>query len=181
MQISFVLTNFLKKRFNFYQELNCKFQEKSKVMEKVNADESENTKVVYNQKKDQDERRRILEALKSLSNVEFSMDDSPIYGSEFNTLSLSHGHASPGTGLKTEISTAGQLHAENSFVGLGAGSLTVTINDAHRKSRKKEGFLLVDTIPLGQGGGHSKASMAMTRLGGWKKVINKTRAKRELL
>lgn len=182
MQISFVLSNFLKKRFMLYQELNLKFQDKREVMEKVNKDESENTKVVYNQKKDQDERRRILEALKSLSNVDFAMEDSPSAPGfpDLSPLSMSFGmgppHAALGTtsGLKTELSTTGQLQGENSVSGLGA--LTATLgsfdNAAYRKSRKKEGFLLVNTIHFGQGGGQSKAQIAMNRLGnqGWKKV-----------
>jgi hypothetical protein len=187
MQISFVLSNFLKKRFMLYQELNVKFQDKREVMEKVNKDESENTKVIYNQKKDQDERRRILEALKSLSNVDFAMEESPNATgfTDLSPLSMTFGMVSPhgalgtGSGLKTEFITPGQLQGENSVSGLGALTATLGSLDiaATRKSRKKEGFLLVNTIHFGQGGGQSKAQIAMNRLGnqGWKKVCNSDR------
>lgn len=118
LQISFALTNFLKKRFSLYQDLNSKFIEKRVMLESLAKEGAENTKVIYSQKKEFEERRKILEQLKSESNMEF-YEDSPLSGA-FPDIP-----PGPGDGPLSE------------------GGTTTTVRS---RLRKKEGFLLV-TIP----------------------------------
>ena len=71
VQASFAFSSLAKKRMALYQEIAAKMAEKKQLMDNLNAQEAENTRALFNQKKDWDEKRRQLEFRKSVTNMDF--------------------------------------------------------------------------------------------------------------
>ena len=119
----------------YYKDISQKFLDKKNILDSISNDK-EFAKLVFNQKKEAEERRKILEGIKMLSNVEF-LDDSPLSSIPVDEISST---------VQVQVQSPESLamaQFQSSVVCKGD-----EINKDYRRGsdcqlRKKEGFLLV--------------------------------------
>lgn len=123
IQLNFTFSNLAKKRAGMYSEIHSKLLDKKFFLDNVTHQEAENTKHLFNQKKDWEERRKQLEFRRSLTALDMA--------------SFVEDSSSPDRDIAEASSPT---------------SATKNIQDLPMKSfgRKKEGFLLGIVPPVNQ-------------------------------